>query len=208
MERGFERISKDPFKSEKSASSAFHPPTPSREINFYTLLHKKSTMRTYLLPILFLAAHSVFGQKMLLLERANRAQTTKMYIGQTLKFRLAGEENYWYERTIMDMLPESNTLMLDNFAVKISDIQTIKVRRKRIWGIAGGAAFSLGATLALATTIGRYGYQDKGVDAPKLYAISAVSFGAGWYLNTPRKLKLGKKHRLRIVEIKFPPAGG
>ncbi len=165
-------------------------------------------MRTYLLLFFLIAANSVFSQKMLLLERANRARTTKMYIGQTLKFRLTGEENYWYERTITEMLPETNTLMLDNFAVKLSDIQTIKVRRKRIWGIVGGAAFSLGATLALATTIGRYGYQDKGVDAPKLYAISVVSFGAGWYLNTPRKLRLGEKHRLRIVQISFPASGG
>lgn len=138
---------------------------------------------------------------MLLLERANRVRSTKLYIGDQLRFRFAGEEGYWYERTITDILPESNTLMLDNFAVNLSEIQTLKVRRKPIWRIVSGAAFSLGATLTLATTIGRFGYQDKDVNAPKLYSIAAVSLGSGWFLSKPRKLKLGKKHRLRIIRI-------
>lgn len=169
----------------------------------YAFLPKKSTMRTFLLFSLCFFGLSAYGQKMLLLERANRAKTTKFYIGDVLRFRLTGEENYWYERTITDILPETNTLMLDNFAVKLPEIQTLKMRRRPIWRIMGGAAFSLGATLALATTVGRFGYQDKTVDAPALYGLAAGSFGAGWYLNTPRKLKLGKKHRLRIVEVRF-----
>lgn len=165
-------------------------------------------MRSLILLIFISATGSAFAQKMLLLERANRAQTTKFYIGDVLKFRMVGEENYWYERTITDILPETNTLMLDNFAVKLSDIQTLKMRRKPIWRILGGAGFTLGVTLAFATTVGRFGYQDREINAPKLYAISVASFGAGWLLNTPRKLKMGKKHRLRIIEVRFPPAGG
>lgn len=152
---------------------------------------------------LCLACFSAFGQKMLLIERANRARTTKLYIGDQIRFRLAGEEDYWYERSITDILPETNTLMLDNFAVKVSEISAIKVSRKPIGRIAGGAAFSLGATLVLATTVGKVIYKDEGVNAPKLYSIAAVSLGTGWLLSKPRKLKLGKKHRLRIVEVRF-----
>ncbi|MFN0035151.1 MAG: hypothetical protein ACKVUS_08795 [Saprospiraceae bacterium] len=162
-------------------------------------------MRLFLTLLFATFFFSAFGQKMLLIERANRARTTKLYIGDALRFRLAGEEDYWYERTITDILPESNTLMLDNFAVKLSDIHSLKVRREPICRIVGGAVFSLGATLTLATTIGRFGYQDKGVDAPKLYAISAASLATGWFLSKPRKLKLGNKHRLRIVEVRFYP---
>lgn len=155
-----------------------------------------------LLPLLFLA-FSASGQKMLLLERANKAKTTKYYTGDVLRFKLAGEENYWYTRTISDILPESNTLMLDNYAVKLTDIQALKVRPKPIWRILGGAAYSLGATLTFATTIGKLAYRDDSVNAPKLYGIAAASLGTGWLLTHPRKLKLGEKHRLRIVEINF-----
>ena len=49
---------------------------------------------------------------MLLLERVNRAKTTKFYTGDVLRFRLVGEEDYWYQRTITDILPESNTCLL------------------------------------------------------------------------------------------------
>lgn len=146
----------------------------------------------------------LLGQKMLLLEKANRAKTTKLYIGDELHFRLKGKENYWYSRTITDMLPESKTLMLDNFAVRVDSISVIKVRRKPIWRILGGAFFSFGATLTLATTAGRYFYNDREVKVVPLYSTAALSLGAGWFLNTPRKLKLGKRHRLRAVEVKFP----
>lgn len=82
-------------------------------------------MRIVFVFILSLFCGSVFSQKMLLLERANRARTTKYYVGDALRFRLAGEEDYWYFRTLTDILPETNTLMLDNFAVKLPDFQHV-----------------------------------------------------------------------------------
>ncbi|MBL7782610.1 MAG: hypothetical protein JNM22_15390 [Saprospiraceae bacterium] len=161
-------------------------------------------MRILYFFLLLLCTGSVAGQKMLLLEKANRAKTVKMYIGETLQFRLNGPENYWYERTITDILPESNVLLLDNFPVKLDSISNIKVYRRGIWRITGASLVSLGGTLALATTVGRVLYNDKKLDLPKLYSASVVSFGAGMFMLSKRKLKLGQKHRLRIVEIKFP----
>ncbi|MCC6283388.1 MAG: hypothetical protein IT262_22475 [Saprospiraceae bacterium] len=154
--------------------------------------------------LLLLLVTPAYGQKMLLLERANRAKTTKLYVGETLRFRLNGPENYWYERSITDMLSESNMLLLDNFPVKLDSIAEIKVSRRPIWRISGASLLSLGGTLALAATTGRLLYNDKDLDLPKLYGIAAASTGTGLFMLSKRKLKLGKKHRLRIVEIKFP----
>ena len=161
-------------------------------------------MRLFYTFLLLLSAAPAFSQKMLLLERANRAATTKIYIGMTLQYRLAGEEDYWYERTITDMLPESNTLLLDGFPVKVGDISEIKVRRKAIWRIIGGTVFAFGASLAIATTVAAL-YRDEGTNYGALYATSAAAGGAGYFLNTKRKLKLGEKHRLRVIEINFSP---
>ncbi len=160
-------------------------------------------MRLCYILLLFLSVPA-YSQKMLLLEKANRAKTTKMYVGETLRFRLNGPEKYWYERSITDMLPESNMLLLDNFPVKLDSIAEIKVHRRTIWRISGAALLSLGGTLALAATTGRVLYNDKDLDLPKLYGISAASLGSGMFLLSKRKLKLGKKHRLRVIEIKFP----
>lgn len=161
-------------------------------------------MRFFFTLLLTIGFIPLFGQKMLLLERANNAKPTKMYIGDNLYYRLKGEEDYWYNRTITDMLPEKNTLLLDNFAVPLGDISQLKVRRKGIWRIAGGTLFTFGASLALATTIAAL-YNDKDTNYGALYATSVGSAGIGFFLNTKRTLQLDQKHRLRIIEIQFSP---
>lgn len=161
-------------------------------------------MRYVLLFCLFLFSASPYAQKMLLIERANRVKTTKLFVGDELHFRLAGDEDYWYKRTITDILPESNLLLLDNFPVKLDSIVAIKVHRRPIWRILGATAITFGASLAVATTAGAI-YKDKDVQYGKLYAASAGSAGVGFLLNKKRKLQLGKKHRLRIIEINFGP---
>jgi hypothetical protein len=160
-------------------------------------------MRLLFSLLLTLAVAPLFSQKMLLLEKANSAKTTKMYIGEPLHYRLKGAENYWYQRAITDMLPEKNTLLLDNFAVNLGDINELKVRRKGVWRITGGTLFAFGATLTLATTIAAI-YGDNDVNYGAYYATAAGSLGVGYFLSTKRKLKLGDKHRLRLIEVKFP----
>lgn len=140
---------------------------------------------------------------MVLLERANRAKTTKIFPGESLHFRLVGEEDYWYDRTITDILPESNALLLDNFPVKLTDIAYLRVRRKPLSRITGNLLFTFGATLALATTVGRFAYNDRELKLGKLYSAAAVSLGTGYFLSSKRTLKMDEKFRLRIVEIKF-----
>ncbi len=161
-------------------------------------------MRPVFLILVALWAIPLTAQKMLLLERANRAKTTKMYIGDELHFRLSGQEDYWYKRTITGILPESNILLLDNFPVKLDSIVAIRVHRRPVWRLLGGTAFTFGASLAVATTAGAL-FNDKDVQYGPLYATSAGSLGLGTFLFSKRKLRLGKKHRLRIIEIDFGP---
>ncbi len=163
-------------------------------------------MRYCLLLSLILTFSPLFGQKMLLLERANRAKTTKLYVGETLRYAMVGDEKYWYERTITDLLPESNLLLLDNFPVKLTDIAAIKVRRRPIVRLVGTTIFTFGASLILATTVAAL-YRDRNTRYGLYYATGAASMGTGYVLNTRRTLKMGEKHRLRIIEIKFvaPP---
>lgn len=169
---------------------------------------KIRVMRLFVSLLLWAVLTPLSGQKMLLLERANRARTTKIYIGEPLHYRVAGVENYWYQRTITDMLPESNMLLLDNFQVKLGDISELKVRRAPLWRITGSTLFAFGATLTLATTVAAL-YRDKDTNYGALYATAAGTLGIGYLLNTKRTLKLGEKHRLRLIEIKFmaPPPG-
>lgn len=159
-------------------------------------------MRLFFALLITLFVAPVFSQKMLLLERSNNAKPTKIFIGDNLQYRLAGDEEYWYERTITDMLPEKDMLLLDNFPVNLGDISELKVRRKGVWRIVGGTLFAFGASLALATTIAAL-YGDNETNYGALYATSVASAGVGFYLNTKRTLQMDQKHRLRIIEIQF-----
>jgi hypothetical protein len=159
--------------------------------------------KTFTFLLLLGSIYASIAQKSLILERANRAKVTHFYVGDNLRFRLAGAENYWYDRTITDILPETNTLLLDNFAVKLDSIVAIRVPRQAIWRYLGGTLFTFGASLAFANTIAIL-YHDKNTNFARLYEVSAASMVIGYIPTRRRTLHLGNKHRLRIIEIKFP----
>ena len=163
-------------------------------------------LRRIVLCLLFLAVAlaPLAAQKMLLLERAGSAKTTKMYIGDVLRYRLNGKEDYWYESVITDILPEKNVILLDNFATNVDSIYSIKVHRRPITRLAGGALFTFGSTLTFATTVAAL-YRDEYTNYGALYGTAAASLGTGLWMSMPRKLKLGKKFRLRPIEIDFGP---
>jgi hypothetical protein len=146
---------------------------------------------------------SVSAQKMLLIERANRAKTVRLYAGDFLEYRVRGAEDYWYAHRIDDLLPQTNTLLLDNFPVKVDSIAQIRVYKKSVVRFIGATLLTFGASLALATTFAAI-YRDEHTAYATLYATSAGSFGLGWLLSGKRTLQLGKHHRLRIIEIRFP----
>ncbi len=163
---------------------------------------KFTAMRYCLLFCLVFAFAPVFSQKMVLLERANRAKTTKLFVGETITYSLNGDERYWYQRTITSILPESNMLLLDNFPVKLTDIAAMRVRRPPVLRWVGTTIFTFGASLAVAT-IGAALFQDKSTQYGLLAGCSVASMGGGLAMNSRKVLKMGDKHRLRIIEINF-----
>lgn len=142
------------------------------------------------------------AQKLLLIEQANSVKPTKLGIGDRLVFRLEGEEDYWYERTITDILPEGNSLMLDNQLVRLEDISALKVARKGVVRLIGSTLFTFGASMGVAV-IAAVLYRDFDYNFPALIGTGVGSSLAGMYLLTPRKIKMGEKFRLRIIEIRF-----
>jgi hypothetical protein len=143
------------------------------------------------------------AQKMLVFERANRAKTTKIYAGEQIKFSLKGDENYWYTRTIRDIFPESKTLLLDEYSVHVDSIAAIKMPKGGLARICGTALLSFGATIPLALG-GALLYRDKEVKYGPWLIASGVCLASSYVILKPHKRKLGKKYRLRILEIKFP----
>jgi hypothetical protein len=144
------------------------------------------------------------AQLYLLYEKANHAKTVKYQIGDQLRFRLEGEEGYWYARSITNILPESNSIMLDNYLVKVSDIVAIKRPPNTFCRITGGALLSFGIGLTFATTAALL-YRDE-QNYPAYYGAAAASLVSSRFLLRRRTVKLGEKHRLRPIEIRFGPS--
>jgi hypothetical protein len=143
----------------------------------------------------------LFAQKFLLLERANDPKTVRFYPGERIKFRLEGEEDYWYKRTLQDVLPESNCVMMDNYLVKVNEIAAIKRPPRTIWRITGGAFLSLGIGLTFSTTAA-FIFRDS-YNYPLLYGSAGALLLSSRYMLRSRTVKMGDRYRLRPMEIKF-----
>lgn len=152
--------------------------------------------------LLLLLTASLHAQKLLLLERANRAKTVRWPLGTTLHYTLQGDPAYWYTRTLRDLDAKAGTLDLDQFTVKVSDIGRIRKHRKGFLRGIGGTLLGFGFSLTVANTIA-VSRGEGGPQAKWLYALAAASMGTGWFTNTKRTLRMGEKWRLRPIEIRF-----
>ena len=148
----------------------------------------------------------LFAQKMVLLERKNSAKTTKFYIGDALTYRFNGEKN-WNTAQITDILPEQHILKMDQFAIHLDSIGALLRPKRKVVRVTGGALLTFGATLTFASTIALL-YNEKDYNYGMLYGGAVLSGAIGWLLLQPKKVKLKEKHRLRMVEVKFPDAEG
>lgn len=153
--------------------------------------------------ILFLLSCCIskpYAQKMLLLEETGKLRNTRFYVGQTLHFRLAGRENYWYSRKITNILPDAHSLILGDQLVAVEDIAAIRVKRNGRWKRFAPKLILFGSQLALATALA---VADKRWEYAPLFLVSAASTAYGTFILSPKKIKLNGRKRLIATEIRF-----
>jgi hypothetical protein len=163
----------------------------------------------YLVFILvFILSPGLPAQKVLQLERAHRARTVKMPIGTPLTFRLQGPAAEWERAAITDLDVEGQRVRLDLLWYKISDLEALK--RQKSGGAQGiGAMLGVfGISWAGYSAIGQFLYNDDEINWNTAAIIAGTTLPAAWWLTRPRTLNMGKKHRLRVLDITYPPAAG
>jgi hypothetical protein len=150
-------------------------------------------------------ASPVFAQKMLLVEKRFKVKPRKIYVGETLHFRLKGKENYWYKSTIDDILPDRKLLLLDNQPVHIDSISAIYLPKHKISRILGSALLTFGVTLTFASSVAFLNRKndEQPYNFPLLFATAGASTLVGYRMVINKKLKMGEKYRLRTIEVKF-----
>jgi hypothetical protein len=153
--------------------------------------------KIYLFAFLFVEISAVFSQKMLLLEKSTRTKSERIYLGQSFHFKLKNQSG-WYERTITDILPNEKMILLDLEPVKIDDILAISRPRSGFVRALGQSLTIFPATILLMWTVSAAS-RDK--PSSIWLGIAATSFVSGRIMLRKKKLKMGKKWRLRALEI-------
>jgi hypothetical protein len=164
-------------------------------------------VQTSLFSLLFLiiSFHLAHSQKYVLIEKAGNPHTERIAMYDELTFQLRDDKVGWITRTILDMDPNGQMIMLGDVWIQLKDIERIKLKRKRALPTILGGALQVGGLSMfmgdLAFTIsGEPQYSEGGME----FGLINFAVGTGIrMLFEPIVYNLGKQKRLRVVDLTF-----
>ncbi len=145
------------------------------------------------------------AQKVLLIELRGSPVTQRIEMYDELTFQLKEDRAGWYTRTIYDLDVNGQLILLGEAWVDIKDIDRIKLKRQRtLVNILGGALQAGGISMFFGdvwyTVSGNPEFSQGGME------FGVINFAVGTAarkLFAPIKYKIGKKRRLRVVDLTF-----
>jgi hypothetical protein len=164
-------------------------------------------MKSALFYLLFVIACVQVGsaQKTLLIERRGSPVTQRIQLYEDLTFKLKDDKVGWYTRTIYDLDANAQLIFLGDSWVAVEDIARIKLKRQRaLPNILGGALQVGGVSMFFGdvwyTLAGNPEFSQGGME------FGILNFAVGTAIRklfAPIKYNLGKKRRLRVVDLTF-----
>ena len=169
--------------------------------------------RTLLLVIILLTIgigqSKLQGQVVLYMEIMTEDKPIKYYEGPVLMYKHVDYPDEWQREKITRILDEEKIIIFEGGMVNLDEI--IMIRRTRGWATTlgymlqtfGVAWLGFGVVGELA-----FGNVNIGVDT---VVIGATSFGGGWLIRKLFKFKnykIGKKVRLKILDVSWPEPRG
>lgn len=144
-----------------------------------------------------------FAQKVLQLEYIGKVKTTKIYLGEVIFFKTKQDPDSWFEARLEDINLEAQAVVFDARIILIKDIIAIK-RRKKSGFYTAGSAMQYSAAIPVSYEI-IYGLVNPPIEWKSLaiFAGGSVLLGTLLKLIPPKKYKMGKKHRLRVLDLTF-----
>ena len=149
------------------------------------------------------------AQVVLYMEIMTEIKPIKYYEGQELMFKSIEFPEDWQKIKIERILNDEKVILYDGGMLQLEDI--IQIRRTRPWAIAAGymlqtfgvAWFGFGGLAHLTTDT-----FDFGVDT---LVIGSTAIASGWLIKKLfkyKKYKIGKKVRLKILDVSWPEPRG
>jgi len=151
-------------------------------------------------------ADNVSAQKYLIIERTGTPKTEKLALYDEIKFQLRDDDKGWYTRQIIDLNADAQLMLLGDTWVPVSDLSRIYLKRKRTLPmVVGGALQGGGASMILGdmyyTLVKKEPEYTQGGGE-----FGLLNIGVGTALKAllgPIKYDLGKKTRLRVIDITY-----
>ncbi len=172
----------------------------------------------YFLLLFFLIPTFLTAQKFVQLEKRGKAKTQKFEIGDELVYKLHNDED-WYKATINEIKPEEGIILFENRLVKVQDIAALKFYNNKGWSkTIGNQLFTFAGAWVLFGLVDRaeitddigFNQQDPGRASWNLILIPAgAAVLTGVLLKQlfkQHKKKIGKKYRLRLLDLTVVPA--
>ncbi len=164
-------------------------------------------MRFAFLLFLFIATFlpELLSQKFLIIERAGTPKTERIAIFDEITFQFKDDDKGWYTRQITDLNADAQLVLLGDTWIALSEISRIHLKRKRVLAtVIGGALQGGGASMVLGDLYynlrGTPEYTQGGMEFGVVNMIVGTAVRA---LLEPIKYRLGKKTRLRVIDITF-----
>jgi len=156
---------------------------------------------TLLLNLLFIFPS--FTQKVLQLETIGKVETTKIYLGETIFIKTIHYPDDWLKATLEDVLVDAGAIVLADRIIPIKEILLIKRRKKsKMREVGRGIQYSAIAPVGYELIYGLV-YPPIQWESLALYSGSTFLLGGLLKLIPPKKYKMGKKYRLRVLDLTF-----
>lgn len=155
----------------------------------------------FLFNILYIS--SCFAQKVLQLETIGKVATTKIYLGETLFLKTIHHPDYWLQTELEDVLIDAQAIVLADRIIPLKEI--VAMKRKKYSSLKKtGRAIQY-------SVVAPVGYElIQGLVNPPIQWESLAIFSGGTFLLgsllrlvPPKKYKMGKKYRLRVLDLTF-----
>ncbi len=156
---------------------------------------------------LLFQATSLGAQKVLQIERYGKAESEKIYIGHEIDYRLNGND-YFLRATIEDFNIDNNVIVLADRYVPVNEINALRYYRtwpkamgtSIFWFGIGWSSFAVVGTATDGDPSTSYRWSDALVTGTS--AVTALILPK---LFRRKILKIGKRKRLRMLDINFYP---
>ncbi len=147
------------------------------------------------------------GQKFMQIETYGSPKTKKLFKGAEISYQLKDQDT-WHTQTIEDFLVDRNLLVLEDRYVNINDIAALKFQRGFVQGVSasllwfgiGWSGFALVGTLTDGDPETHYEWSDA--------IVTATAISSSWLMNKllgTRKVKIGKRKKLRMLDLTIEP---